>query len=172
MIGDWVRRGWVWTIGAMRSSCSDAIFLLRRRRSSCSFSLSLASIFQGRKSFEVKMKTEIIFHCFGSNFWSTENAFQFDQIWNNNQTPNFPKNHFQNQFEVKTNWALDSTPLPSVIPKILSAWKGESMNQSISTWVIEHIYTKPYLTICKATVALWRTTQEYWYWKHNRQSVK
>ena len=41
MFGDWVRRGWVWTIGAVRSSCSDAIFLLRRRRSSCSFSLSL-----------------------------------------------------------------------------------------------------------------------------------
>ena len=27
MIGDWVRRGWVWTIGAVRSSCSDAIWL-------------------------------------------------------------------------------------------------------------------------------------------------
>ena len=27
MIGDWVRQGWVWTIGAMRSSCSDAIWL-------------------------------------------------------------------------------------------------------------------------------------------------
>ena len=41
MISDWVRRGWVWTIGAVWSSCFDAIFLLRRRRSSCSFSLSL-----------------------------------------------------------------------------------------------------------------------------------
>ena len=41
MIGDWVRRGWVWTIGVVRSSCSDVIFLLRCRRSSCSFSLSL-----------------------------------------------------------------------------------------------------------------------------------
>ena len=41
MIGDWVRRGWVWMIGAVQSSCSDAIFLLWRRRSSCSFSLSL-----------------------------------------------------------------------------------------------------------------------------------
>ena len=27
MIGDWVRRGWVWTIGVVRSSCSDAIWL-------------------------------------------------------------------------------------------------------------------------------------------------
>ena len=94
MIGDWVRRGWVWTIGAVRSSCSDVIFLLRRRRSSCFFSLS--SIFQGRKSFGVKMKTEMIFHCFGSNFQSTGNVFQFNQIWSNNQTPNFPKNHFWN----------------------------------------------------------------------------
>ena len=25
MIGDWVRRGWVWTIGVVRSSCSNAI---------------------------------------------------------------------------------------------------------------------------------------------------
>ena len=41
MIGDWVRQGWVWMIGAVRSSCSNAIFLLRRWQSSCSFSLSL-----------------------------------------------------------------------------------------------------------------------------------
>ena len=41
MINDWFRQGWVWTIGTVRSSCSDAIFLLRRWRSSCSFSLSL-----------------------------------------------------------------------------------------------------------------------------------
>ena len=54
---------------------TSAIFLL-----SFSLSLSLSSIFQGRKSFEVKMKTEMIFRCFGSNFWSTGNAFQFDQI--------------------------------------------------------------------------------------------
>ena len=92
-------------LALMRSSCSDAIFLLWRRQSSCSFSLSLSSIFQGRKSFEVKMKTEIIFRCFGSNFRWIGNAFQFDQIWSNNQTPNFPENHFRNQFKVKTNRA-------------------------------------------------------------------
>ena len=90
---------------------SGAIVLLRCRWSSCSFSLSLSlslslsSIFQGWKSFEVKMETEMIFRCFGSHFWSTGNAFQFDQIWSNNQTPNFPENHFRNWFEVKTNRA-------------------------------------------------------------------
>ena len=57
---------------------SGAIILLR-----CdllALSLSLSSIFQGRKSFEVKMKTEIIFHRFGYILWSTGNVFQFDQI--------------------------------------------------------------------------------------------
>ena len=72
MICDWVRRGWVWMIGAVRSSCSDVGDLLAL---SLSLSLSLSSIFQGRKSFEVKMKTEIIFCCFGSNFRSTGKAF-------------------------------------------------------------------------------------------------
>ena len=43
-------------------------------------SLSLSSIFQGRKSFEVKMETEMIFRCFGSEIRSTGNAFQFDRI--------------------------------------------------------------------------------------------
>ena len=85
---------------------SGAIVLLQRQRSSCSFSLSLSSIFQGRKSFEVKMKTEMIFHCFGSHFQSTGNTFQLDQIWSNNQTPNFPENHFRNQFGVNSNAAL------------------------------------------------------------------
>ena len=47
---------------------------------SLSLSLSLSSIFQGWKSFEVKMETEMIFRCFGSHFWSTGNAFQFDRI--------------------------------------------------------------------------------------------
>ena len=42
---------------------------------SLSFSLSLSSIFQGRKSFEVKMETEMIFRCFGSHFRSIGNAF-------------------------------------------------------------------------------------------------
>ena len=45
-----------------------------------SLSLSLFSIFQGRKSFEVKMETEMIFCCFGSQIRSTGNAFQFDRI--------------------------------------------------------------------------------------------
>ena len=56
---------------------------------SLSLSLSLSSIFQGWKSFEVKMETEMIFCCFGSQIRSTRNAFQFDQIWSNNQTPLF-----------------------------------------------------------------------------------
>ena len=54
---------------------------------SLSLSLSLSSIFQGWKSFEVKMETEMIFCCFGSHIWSTRNdfrstgnAFQFDRI--------------------------------------------------------------------------------------------
>ena len=79
---------------------------------SLSLSLSLSLIFQGQKSFEVKMETEMIFRCFGSHFWSTgndfrstRNAFQFDRIWSNNQTPHFPKNHFRNQFEVNSNAA-------------------------------------------------------------------
>ena len=33
------------------------------------------------------------------------NAFQFDPIWSNNQTPTFLENHFRNQFEAKTNGA-------------------------------------------------------------------
>ena len=78
MIGDWVRRGgferseWCDHLAPMRSSCSFSLSL--------SLSLSLSSIFQGRKSFKVKMKTEIIFHCFGYILWSTGNVFQFDQI--------------------------------------------------------------------------------------------
>ena len=47
---------------------------------SLSLALSLSSIFQGQKSFEVKMETKMIFRCFGSHFRSTGNAFQFDQI--------------------------------------------------------------------------------------------
>ena len=43
-------------------------------------SLSLSSTFQGRKSFEVKMETKMIFHCFGSEIRSTGNAFHFDRI--------------------------------------------------------------------------------------------
>ena len=70
---------------------------------SLSLSLSLSSIFQGRKLFEVKMETEMIFRCFGSHFRSIGNAFQFDRIWSNNQTPHFSKNHFWNQFEVNSN---------------------------------------------------------------------
>ena len=60
-------------LAPMRSSCSDVGDLL-------ALSLSLSSIFQSRKSFEVKMKTKMIFCCFGSNFQSTGNTFQFDQI--------------------------------------------------------------------------------------------
>ena len=70
---------------------------------SLSLSLSLSFIFEGQKSFEMKMETEMIFHCFGSYFRSTRNAFQFNRIWSNNQTPHFPENHFRNQFEVNSN---------------------------------------------------------------------
>ena len=66
--GGFERSEWCDRLTSMRSSCSDVGNLL-------ALSLSLSPIFQGRKSFEVKMKTEIIFRCFGSNFWSTGNAF-------------------------------------------------------------------------------------------------
>ena len=39
------------------------------------FSLSLSSIFQGQKYFEVKIETENHFRCFGSQIQSTGNAF-------------------------------------------------------------------------------------------------
>ena len=42
---------------------------------SLSLALSLSFIFQGQKSFEVKMETEMIFRCFGSHFRSIGNAF-------------------------------------------------------------------------------------------------
>ena len=73
--------------------------------SSFSLPLSLSSIFQGRKSFEVKIETKMIFLRFGSEIRSTGNAFQFDRIWSNNQTPHFSENHFRNQFEVNSNTA-------------------------------------------------------------------
>ena len=81
-----------------RCRCDRNLFFL-------SPSLSLSSIFQGRKSFEVKIETKMIFLRFGSEIWSTGNAFQFDRIWSNNQTPYFPENHFRNQFEVNSNTA-------------------------------------------------------------------
>ena len=91
-----------------RRGASDVGGRYRRARLwtiSLSLSLSLSSIFQGRKSFEVKMETEMIFRCFGFHFRSIGNAFQFDQIWSNNQTPHFSENHFRNQFEVNSNAA-------------------------------------------------------------------
>ena len=71
--GGFERSEWCDRLAPMRSSCSDVGDLL-------ALSLSLSSIFQGRKSVEVKMKTEMIFRCFGSNFRSIGNAFQFDRI--------------------------------------------------------------------------------------------
>ena len=59
-----------------------------------SLSLSLPSIFQGRKYFKVKIETENPFRCFGSQIQSTGNAFQFDRIWSNNQTPLFSRKSF------------------------------------------------------------------------------
>ena len=67
---------------------SDAIVLLRcdlvvfllRQGDLLAFSLSLSSIFQGRKLFEVKMKTEIIFHRFGYILRSTRKWFS---VWPN-----------------------------------------------------------------------------------------
>ena len=59
-----------------------------------SLSLSFSSIFQGWKYFEVKIETENHFHCFGSQIRSIGNAFQFDRIWSNNQTPLFFEKSF------------------------------------------------------------------------------
>ena len=59
-----------------------------------SLSLSFSSIFQGRKYFEVKIETENYFRCFGSQIQSIGNAFQFDRIWSNNQTPLFSGKSF------------------------------------------------------------------------------
>ena len=59
-----------------------------------SLSLSLSLSLQGRKSFEVKIETENHFRCFGSQIRSTGNAFQFDRIWSNNQTPPFSRKSF------------------------------------------------------------------------------
>ena len=97
-VGGQYRRARLWTISILSS-----FFLPLSLSLALSLSLSLSPIFQGRKSFEVKMETEMISRCFGSHFRSTENAFQFDRIWSNNQTPHFSKNHFQNQFEVNSN---------------------------------------------------------------------
>ena len=99
---------------AMRRSRSTLISALRNWRGAgaiviSSFflplSLSLFSIFQGQKSFEVKIETEIHFLRFGSEIRSTGNALQFDRIWSNNQTSHFPEMNFRNQFEVNSNTA-------------------------------------------------------------------
>ena len=71
-------------VGGRHSAGDVAIFSF-----SLSLSLSLSSIFQGRKLFEVKIETENHFCCFGSQIRLTGNAFQFDRIWSNNQTPPF-----------------------------------------------------------------------------------
>ena len=109
MIGDWVRRGWVWTIGAVRSSCSDAIWLY-----SCSdkaifllfLSLSLSLLFsKAGNRLKWKWKRKSFSTVLAIFYGQPGNAFQFDPIWSNNQTPTFPENHFRNQFEAKTNTA-------------------------------------------------------------------
>ena len=86
-------------VRVMRRSCEDrSEDRDRRYRASrwCRdrFSLSLSSIFQDRKYFEVKTETENHFRCFGSQIRSTGNAFQFDRIWSNNQTPLFSGKSF------------------------------------------------------------------------------
>ena len=112
MIDDWVWRGWVWTIGAMRSSCSNAIWLY-----SCSdktifllsLSLSLSLLFsKAGNHLEWKWKRKSFSNVLAIFYSQPGNAFQFDPIWSNNQTPTFPENHFRNQFETKTNGALSS----------------------------------------------------------------
>ena len=76
----WKNEGEI-AIGAVPvMSVDGAVPVMSRSLLSLSLSLSLSSIFQGWKSFEVKMETEMIFRCFGSHFWSTGNAFQFDRI--------------------------------------------------------------------------------------------
>ena len=42
----------------------------------------------------MKIETENHFRCFGSQIRSTGNAFQFDRIWSNNQTPPFSGKSF------------------------------------------------------------------------------
>ena len=69
--------------------------------------LSLSSIFLGWKWFEVKMRTEIIFRPLSLILWSNWKHFQFDRIFSNRQTSTFSEKHFRNQFEAKTNGALD-----------------------------------------------------------------
>ena len=65
----------------------------------------LSSIFLGRKWFEVKMRTEIIFCPLSLILRSNWKHFQFDRIFSNSQTSTFPEKHFRNQFEAKTNGA-------------------------------------------------------------------
>ena len=108
MIGDWVRQGWVWTIGAMRSSCSDAIWLY-----SCSdkaiflLFLSLSLLFsKAENRLKWKWKRKSFSTVLAIFYGQPGNGFQFDPIWSNNQTLTFPENQFWNQFEAKTNGAL------------------------------------------------------------------
>ena len=91
--------------GFERSERCDRLTLMR---SSCSLSLSLSLSLLFSKAgnhLKWKWKRKSFSLGFGYILRSTGNAFQFDQIWSNNQTPTFPENHFRNQFEVKTNRA-------------------------------------------------------------------
>ena len=63
---------------------------------------------QFRKWFEGKIKTKIILQDQRTHFTVNESYFPFDPIFRTNQTPTFPENHFRNQFEAKTNRALNN----------------------------------------------------------------
>ena len=80
---------------------------------SLSFSLCVSvssslCAFQFRKWFEGKIKTKIILQDQRTHFTVNESYFPFDPIFRTNQTPTFPENHFWNQFEAKTNEALNN----------------------------------------------------------------
>ena len=72
---------------------------------SLSFSLSLSSIFQGRKSFEVKIGTKMNFR--GQRYYFTINWKWFleNLIFQTNQTAYFTENDFLKPFSPKTNTA-------------------------------------------------------------------
>ena len=88
-------------LAPMRSGC----IIAPTRRSSCSLSLSLLFSKAGNH-LKWKWKQKSFSTVLAIFYSQPGNAFQFDPIWSNNQTPTFPENHFQNQFEAKTNGAL------------------------------------------------------------------
>ena len=100
--GGFEQSEWCDRLAPMQSDC----ILAPTRRPSCSLSLSLSlslsSIFQGRNHLKWKWKRKSFSTVLAIFYGQPGNAFQFDPIWSNNQTPTFLENHFRNQFEAKT----------------------------------------------------------------------